>query len=141
MEYAIGAGVAAGWAVFSTLAGFDRERVYYPVVLVVVATYYLLFAVMGGSTGALWAEAAGAAVFTALAVVGFRTSLWIVAAGLVGHGVFDFVHGAIIGNPGVPPWWPGFCMAFDVAAGAYLAWRLSPYGAGRRLPDRARAAL
>jgi hypothetical protein len=39
-----------------TLAGFDRERVFYPVLRTVIATYYVLFAVMGGSAPALTAE-------------------------------------------------------------------------------------
>lgn len=26
-----------------------------------------------------------------------------------------------IANPGVPPWWPIFCLAYDVTAGGYLA--------------------
>jgi hypothetical protein len=60
-------------------------------------------------------------VFIVAAVAGFKTSLWIVAAALVGHGVFDFVHASLIANPGVPVWWPPFCSSYDVVAGAYLA--------------------
>jgi hypothetical protein len=30
----------------------------------------------------------------------------------------------VIDNPGVPPWWPAFCGAYDVAAAVYLAWLL-----------------
>ena len=56
-----------------------------------------------------------------VAVIGFKTSLWIVAAALAGHGLFDSVHPWLIANPGVPAWWPGFCFAYDVAAGAILA--------------------
>ena len=37
----------------------------------------------------------------------------------------DYVRGALISNPGVPTGWPMFCGAFDVAAAAYLAWRLA----------------
>jgi hypothetical protein len=37
------------------------------------------------------------------------------------HGIFDFFHHLLIVNAGVPHWWPGFCMAFDVVAGLYLA--------------------
>ena len=25
-------------------------------------------------------------------------------------------------NPGVPAWWPAFCLGYDVAAAAILAW-------------------
>jgi hypothetical protein len=39
--------------------------------------------------------------------------------------MFDSVHGELIANPGVPAWWPAFCLAYDVTAAAYLAWILS----------------
>ncbi|HEX4935166.1 MAG TPA: hypothetical protein VFV33_18405, partial [Gemmatimonadaceae bacterium] len=60
----------------------------------------------------------------ALAVWGFKSSLWIVAAALAAHGIFDLVHGEAIANPGVPVWWPPFCLAYDVTAACYLAWLL-----------------
>ena len=60
-------------------------------------------------------------LFTAAAGLGFRRSAWIVVAGLALHGVFDFIHGAVITNPGVPAFWPGFCMAYDITAAVYLA--------------------
>jgi protein-S-isoprenylcysteine O-methyltransferase Ste14 len=44
-----------------------------------------------------------------------------VVAGLALHGIYDFIHPAVITNPGVPTWWPGFCLAYDVIAAAYLA--------------------
>jgi len=59
------------------------------------------------------------------ASVGFRRSLWLVAAGLAAHGVMDFFHGQLVVNPGVPAWWPAFCGSYDVAAAGYLAWRLT----------------
>lgn len=137
MEFAIGAGAALAVGAFGTVTGFDRERVFYPVVTVVVATYYLLFAAMAGSVPALAVESAGVVLFGALAVAGFRTSLWIAAAALAGHGVFDLVHEALIDNPGAPVWWPGFCGSFDVVAGGYMAWRLSRFWPGARLAARA----
>ena len=112
--------LAIAVAIFARFVGFDRDRAFYPVVLVVVGSYYDLFAIIGGGT-ALLAETAGFVAFAATAAVGFRSSLWIVVAGLAGHGVFDFVHGALIDNPGVPTWWPSWCLAYDVAAAACLA--------------------
>ena len=52
--------------------------------------------------------------------------LLVVALGgaLVGHGVFDLVHRFFIDNPGVPQWWPGFCLAFDALLGGFLAVQL-----------------
>ena len=121
MEFAIGIVAAIAVGLFATVIGFDKERSFYPVVLIVIAALYLLFAVMGGSTHSLMAEAIAALMFMTLAGLGFRKSPWFVAAGLALHGVFDFFHHAVIANPGVPVWWPGWCLAYDVVAAAYLA--------------------
>jgi hypothetical protein len=110
--------------VFATVVRLDRDRAFYPTVLIVIAFLYSLFATLGGSTHALILESVAGVGFTLAAVIGFRSSLWIVAAGLAAHGIFDFVHGAAITNPGVPVWWPNFCFAYDVTAAAYLAWLL-----------------
>jgi hypothetical protein len=123
MEYLVGAGLALGVGVLATVVGLDRGRTFYPVVLIVIASYYDLFAVMGGAR-ALPAETSALAVFVVLAVVGFKSNLWLVVAALAGHGVFDLVHPSLIENQGAPGWWPMFCLAYDVAAGAYLAARL-----------------
>ncbi|HEX7060514.1 MAG TPA: hypothetical protein VF200_01005 [Woeseiaceae bacterium] len=125
MAFLIGAILALGVGLFATFVGLDRDRAFYPVVTMVVASYYALFAVMGGSTEALLAESVAIFVFLGAAVAGFRLSLWLVAAALAAHGLFDFIHDDLIVNPGVPAWWPAFCGAYDVVAAAYLAWLLS----------------
>ena len=121
MEYVIGVVLSAVVFVFSMVTGFIRDRVFFPTVLIVVATYYILFAVMGASTRALLSESFAAGLFLVVAVAGFRKNLWLVAVALAGHGVFDFFHHGLIANPGVPVWWPGFCMAYDVVAGGLFA--------------------
>lgn len=121
MEYLIGVVLAVVVCAFAMLAGFDRDRVFYPTLLTVIATYYILFAVMGSSTTALTIETLVAGIFLMLAVAGFKKNLWLVVAALAGHGVFDFFHHLVIQNPGVPVWWPGFCLSFDILAGGFLA--------------------
>ena len=69
----------------------------------------------------LMVESPVAAAFLVPAVAGFRKNLWLVAAGLAGHGVFDFFHHTFIENAGVPVWWPGFCLSFDLLTGIFLA--------------------
>lgn len=117
-----GALLALAVGVFATVVRLDRDRAFYPTVMIVIAALYSLFAVLGGSTRAIMLEALIGAVFIAVTVVGFRSSLWLVAAALAGHGVFDFAHGAILSNPGVPAYWPAFCSTYDVVAAGYLAW-------------------
>lgn len=121
MEYLIGVGLALAVCAFAMVTGFDRDRVFYPTMLIVIAAYYILFAVMGSSASSLVIESALAGVFLVLAVAGFKKSLWLVVAALAGHGVFDFFHPLFIQNPGVPAWWPGFCLSFDILAGGFLA--------------------
>jgi hypothetical protein len=121
---AVGTALAVGVTLLGRVVGLDRDRAFYPTILIVIAILYDLFAVMGGSTQALLAESLVGFLFAASAVLGFKYNLWIVAAGLAGHGVFDLFHGSLISNPGVPRFWPAFCGSYDVAAGACLAWLL-----------------
>jgi protein-S-isoprenylcysteine O-methyltransferase Ste14 len=62
--------------------------------------------------------------FIALAMVGFKRSLWLVVAALAAHGLFDLFHPHAFHNSGVPVWYPEFCFAYDVAAAVFLGWRL-----------------
>ena len=124
MALGIGVVLAIAVGIFATTVGLDRDRAFYPVVLIVVASFYALFAVMGASTEVLGLELLAGAIFVIAAAWGFRVSLWIVAVGLAAHGLLDFVHGALITNPGVPSWWPAFCLGYDVSAAGFLAWLL-----------------
>jgi hypothetical protein len=120
----VGAVLALAVGLFGTIVGLDRDRAFYPTVMIVIASLYALFAVMGASTQALVLESVVGAVFIALAVSGFRSSLWLVALALAAHGDFELFHSRVISNPGVPAFWPPFCSAYDVTAAAYLAWLL-----------------
>jgi hypothetical protein len=111
-------------AALAMRSGMDRDRSFYPTVLIVVASYYALFAAMGASVEVLAIETAAALGFATLAIIGFKRNLWLVAAAIAGHGLFDMVHHWFIENPGVPVWWPGFCATVDVLLGAWVALRL-----------------
>lgn len=121
MGFLIGASLALVIGLFATWVGFDRDRAFYPTVMIVIASYYVLFAVMGGSSQALLMECAVMGVFLVASIAGFKRTLWLVVAALAGHGVLDFFHPHLIANPGVPVWWPQFCLSYDVVAAGYLA--------------------
>lgn len=125
MEFLIGLVLALLVGMFATLVGLDRDRAFYPTVMIVIASIYVLFAVIGGSMQVLVIELIIMMAFLGASVAGFKRSLWLVVVALAGHGLFDLVHGYLIENPGMPPWWPNFCMTYDVIAAAYLAWLLS----------------
>jgi hypothetical protein len=124
MEYLIGLILAAGVGCFTTAIGLSRDRSFYPTVLIVIGSYYVLFAAMGAPGRTVMVESVVASVFLLFGVLGFKWNLWIVVVALVGHGLFDFVHHFFIDNPGVPRWWPGFCLAFDALLGMFLVLRL-----------------
>ena len=135
MAYLVGIVLALAVSLFGTFFRFDRERSFYPVMTIVIASTYQLFAAMGGTTELLSLETAMFFVFVSAAVLGFRTNLWIVVGALAGHGTFDLVHPHLISNPGVPVWWPAFCMTYDISAALYLAWLLNRSILSPRQPD------
>jgi hypothetical protein len=124
LPYVVGVVLSIGVALFARWVGFDRDRAFYPTVLIVIASYYVLFAVMSGSVETVLLESIIMTLFAVAAVAGFKGSAWIVVAALAGHGVQDAVHGHIVANAGVPAWWPAWCLAYDVGAAAALAWFL-----------------
>jgi hypothetical protein len=124
MAIIVGVVLALAVSALARLAGFDRDRAFYPTLLVVVASYYVLFAVMSSSPDALRVESMVMTGFVVAAGIGFRFNLWLVVVALAAHGLFDLVHARWVTNPGVPAWWPPFCLAYDVVAAGCLAWVL-----------------
>ena len=101
MALLFGLFLALAVGTFATAIRLDRDRAFYPTVMIVIAAYYFLFAVMGASRDALLLELLVGAGFIAAAAIGFRKSLWIVAIALAAHGLLDLFHCALIDNPGV----------------------------------------
>src|SRR4051812_49252143 len=95
---AVFVGMALAGAVWAgaSLVGFNRDRSFYPLVVIVTASYYILFALLGGSAPALWSEIGVTLVFMTAAVAGYRTSNWVAVAALLGHALFDVVHDGMI---------------------------------------------
>ena len=120
MEYGIGIVVALLTIAAGRVVGFDRDRAFYPTVLIVTASYYVLFAAVGSEPHDAWLEVWFAAVFAAAAIRGFTASPWWIIAGFLGHAVFDVAR-PFFGHSHAPATWPGFCMAYDIVAAAGLA--------------------
>lgn len=121
MPLLIGLLLALAVGAYGTWMGMDRDRSFYPVIMIVIAALYPLFALVGQSPEALSRDAAIGALFMGAASLGFKRSLWWAVAALAAHGIMDAFHGALVANPGVPAWWPAFCATYDVVAAGYLA--------------------
>ncbi|MEQ1655088.1 MAG: hypothetical protein ABL960_05265 [Nitrospira sp.] len=116
----VGVLTAVAIAVLAKSTRFDQDRSFYPTVLIVIASYYVLFAVMGGSPHALVWELVVAVAFSAVAIVGGLYLPLLVGVGIVAHGLFDLVYFTMMENAGVPDWWPGFCGSLDVVLGLWV---------------------
>lgn len=118
MPIMLGVALAVVIAISARWMQFDRDRSFYPTVLIVIASYYLLFACMAGQ--AVFEEALVALAFTAAALLAAFYWPLGVGVGIALHGVFDILHDGLIDNPGVPIWWPAFCAAVDITLGFWL---------------------
>jgi len=77
MEYLVWAGLALAVSALASWVGFDRDRAFYPTLMVVIASYYGLFAVMSGSIQALATESVVVVVFVLVSILGFKRNLWL----------------------------------------------------------------
>ena len=117
MEYLIGTVLGLMIAGLAKLLNFDKDRSFYPVILIVIAMYYVLFAFMSENADVIIKELIVALLFSAVAIIGARLSVLFVAIGLITHGVFDIFHSRFVLNVEVPLWWPGFCASIDIVLG------------------------
>lgn len=98
--------------------GMLTERSGVAVMLVAIALFYPVFAAQEGDIGSVALHLIVVILFATLAHIGFKRGMHVLAGGLLGHGFFDLgLH--FIGAPG-PEWWPVFCAAVDIVAGAAL---------------------
>jgi hypothetical protein len=120
MPVVVGVLLAVGTVALAKFTRFDEERSFYSTVLVIIASYYVLFAVLGSSSHALVWELVMAVAFSTAAIIGALFFLTLVGIGILAHGLFDLAHDVIIQNPGVPSWWPSFCGSLDVVLGLWV---------------------
>jgi len=88
--------------------------------LALIAAIYIGFAVADGRRHVLAVETAVAAGFVVVAAVAVTGTLWLIVAGLVGHGLKDMWQhrtGFVSGTR----WWPPFCAAVDFVAAGLMA--------------------
>jgi hypothetical protein len=141
MSIFIGVILAIIIGMLATVIGFDRERGFYPFLMIVIASIYVLFSIMDGTPRTMYVELIVMFVFSAVSIVGFKKNAWIIVGALAMHGIFDAFHGDLIGNQGVPSWYRSFCISYDIVAACYLAIRLTYSGSRQnqrkdeRVPD------
>ena len=114
----IGAGAAGLMMLAFHRAGLLAERSGMTVLLAAVALFYPVFAAAEGDWTGFTLHFVIFLGFSAVALRGFRKGMFLLAGGLIAHGLFD-AGLLLIGGPG-PIWWPAFCAGVDIVAGFTL---------------------
>ena len=118
--FIIGVVLAAALIIFGKIMGYEKDRSFFPTILIVITSYYVLFAILDGSISTLLIEIAVAAFFSVTGIwAGYRYPA-AVGAAIALHGCFDFVYGDFYLNGGVPVWWPAFCAGIDIPFGLWV---------------------
>jgi hypothetical protein len=120
IAFIIGVALAIALSIFGRLTGYEKDRSFFPTLLIVIASYYLLFATLTDSVSTLLIEIAVALFFAVIAVWGSFKFPVLVGAGIALHGFFDFTYGHFYINSGVPVWWPAFCAGIDIPFGLWV---------------------
>jgi hypothetical protein len=97
---------------------FDRDTSFYPSILIFIACFYILFAVMAGHS--IVREVSIASVFFFLALFGAYKSLLVVSFAIALHGVYDILHVILFKETVAPTWWAPFCAAVDFVVGIWV---------------------
>lgn len=117
-QFVIGLLLAVLIIILGKLTKFEQDRSFYSTVLIVIASYYVLFSFI--SFESIFIEISIAFIFIIFAVVGALRWPLLIGLGLFTHGIFDFYHVKFINNSGVPVWWPSFCAGIDIILGIWV---------------------
>jgi len=120
IPFGLGIFLTTGLLFVSSVVGLHRDRGVYPVTLIAIALFYVVFAFEHGGILEIAFNSVVACLFLLLAIGGYVRSLWIVAIGLILHGLFDVVYSASASSP-APDWWTPFCLSVDLLLGLFLA--------------------
>ena len=122
LPFVIGVALTAASLLVFQILGLHRDRGASSTTLIAIALFYVVFSVEHGTVRVVIIQSALAFSFIALAMAGYRRSLWLVVAGLAGHGIYDIFAHSADWNP-APGWWGPFCLAVDLMlAGALAHW-------------------
>lgn len=94
------------------------------VLLGMIGSVYLGFALMDGRIALFGVEYVGLIIFFAVPVVALVNDLPVLlAAGYIGHALWDAFHHPGAVTTEMPRWYVPFCISFDIVIGVYVLLR------------------
>ncbi len=121
----IGGGAVATLIVLmiGQLSRITNDRGSWSTSLLAIALFYVVFAAEHGDQSVILFNILVALIFTAMALVGHRFHLGLIAAGFALHAGFDVLYMASPRNP-APDWWGPLCLGVDGVLAVALSIRL-----------------
>ena len=90
-------------------------------ILCSIAFIYVGFSLKGNTIGLIVMEVLIAVVFYLIAVIGYSKNNYLIAYGIVLHGIWDIVHhNASLVKTDIPDYWPLYCLITDIICGVYF---------------------
>ena len=120
------AGVVLGGLTLIPPIFLSREAafVFLAILLGMIGSVYLGFALMDGRMGIFRIEYVGLVVFFVLPLVALVNDLpLLLAAGYVGHAAWDVIHHPRAVTTAMPAWYVPLCIGYDVVIGVYVLLR------------------
>jgi hypothetical protein len=122
----VGAVSAAPVLVLASLLSHDTAFGLLAILLGMIASVYLGFALQDGRIRTFQVEYAGIALFFALATVALaEESAVLLAAGYFGHGIWDAIHHPRAVDTAMPWWYVPLCLSFDAVVAVYVLVRFA----------------
>lgn len=125
---ALGAGgvLAVPGLILASLLSHGTAFGFLAILLGMIASVYLGFALQDGRTRTFGIEYVGLIIFTAVATVSLsEDSAVLLAAGYLGHGLWDAIHHPRGVDTEMPWWYVPLCMSFDVVVAVYVLIRFA----------------
>ena len=90
-------------------------------ILCSIAFIYVGFSLKGNTKGLIVLEVLIAVVFYLIAVIGYSKNNYLIAYGIVLHGIWDILHqNASLVKTDIPDYWPLYCLITDIICGVYF---------------------
>jgi hypothetical protein len=90
-------------------------------ILCSIAFIYVGFSLKGNTIGLVVLEVLIAVVFYLIAVIGYSKNNYLIAYGIVLHGIWDILHhNASLVKTDIPDYWSLYCLITDIICGVYF---------------------
>ena len=121
-EIISGIGVAVLIILLSrVLSKYFTNKLIAATILVAIAFIYVGFSLKDNSVDMIILEVGVAFALYFVAIIGYSRNNYLIAFGIMFHGIWDFLHhNGLVIDTNIPAYWPTFCSIIDIIDGVYF---------------------